>query len=82
MEKKDPKYIRGKYTEAQNESTKKWQKKAYDDHRLRLKKGQKAILQEIAAAHNMSLNGFIVAAIYNYVEQLEKEYEESQNTNE
>lgn len=71
MDKKEPRYIRGKYTEAQKESTKKWQKKAYDDIRLRLKKGQKADLQKIAAQHNMSLNGFITEAIFCYVEKLE-----------
>lgn len=77
MENNEPKYIRGKYTAAAKESTKRYQAKAYDDIRLRLKKGEKAIVQEIAAKHNYSMNSFIVEAIFRFAEELEKQAEES-----
>lgn len=77
MENNEPKYIRGKYTAAAKESTKRYQAKAYDDIRLRMKKGEKAIIQEIAAKHNYSMNSFIVEAIFRFAEELEKQAEES-----
>lgn len=77
MENNEPKYIRGKYTAAAKESTKRYQAKAYDDIRLRMKKGEKAIVQEIAAKHNYSMNSFIVEAIFRFAEELEKQAEES-----
>ncbi len=70
-DKKEPRYIRGHYSVGQKEATARYNAKAYDDIRLRLKKGQKADLQKIAAQHNMSLNGFITEAIFCYVEKLE-----------
>lgn len=73
MENNEPKYIRGKYTAAAKESTKRYQAKAYDDIRLRLKKGEKAIVQEIAAKHNYSMNSFIVEAIFRFAEELEEQ---------
>lgn len=77
MDNNEPKYIRGKYTAAAKESTKRYQAKAYDDIRLRLKKGEKAIVQEIAAKHNYSMNSFIVEAIYRFAEELEKQASEA-----
>ena len=61
MDNNEPKYIRGKYTPAAKDATKRYQAKAYDDVRLRFKKGDKAKVQEIAANHGFSMNSFILS---------------------
>ena len=77
-EKKEPKFIRGKSPPAAKEATKRYQAKAYDDIRLRMKKGDKAALQEIAAKHNYSMNSFILEAIYRFIDELEGKSEETE----
>lgn len=76
-EKKEPKYIRGKYSQGQKESTAKYNAKAYDEIKVRVKKGNKEGLKEIAAMFNMSLNNFILNAIDSYIFELEKQAQES-----
>ena len=53
------------YNEAQKKATAKYQAKAYDDIRLRVKKGQKAVIQAHAQAKGLSLNAYIVGLIEN-----------------
>ena len=53
-EKKEPRYIRGKYTQAQKEASMRYNAKAYDEIKLRVPKGEKANLQEFAAEHHTS----------------------------
>lgn len=43
-------------------------KKAYDDIRLQVKKGEKDIIKAFAESKGMSLNGFINSAIKNAME--------------
>lgn len=76
-EKKEPKYIRGKYSQGQKEATAKYNAKAYDEIKVRVKKGNKDSLKEIAAMFNMSLNNFILNAIDSYIDELEKQVQES-----
>ena len=72
MDNNEPKYIRGKYTPAAKDATKRYQAKAYDDIRLRFKKGDKAKVQEIAANHGFSMNSFILEAIDRFIYELEE----------
>jgi len=70
-EKKEPKYIRGKYTPAAKEATKRYQAKAYDEIKVRVPKGVKANLQEFAAEHNTSLNALFTEAVYKLIYEME-----------
>lgn len=81
-EKKEPKYIRGHYSQGQKESTAKYNAKAYDEIKVRVKKGNKEGLKQIAAMFNMSLNNFILNAIDTYIAELEKQYQEQSETSE
>jgi uncharacterized protein (DUF1778 family) len=50
----------------ENSATKakeKYNAKTYEDIRLRVKAGEKAIIETYAAEHELSLNGFITQAI-------------------
>lgn len=40
-----------------------YNKKAYDEMKIRVKKGQKATIEAYAKAHGKSLNGFVSEAI-------------------
>ena len=66
---KSPRYIRGKYTEGQKESTRKYNEKAYDRIELKVTKGQKPILQEHAKSKGESLNSFVNRAINETMER-------------
>ena len=77
-EKKEPKYIRGKYTPAAKEATKRYQAKAYDEIKVRVPKGQKANLQEFAAEHNTSLNALFIEAVYKLIGEIELQEIEAQ----
>lgn len=68
--KKEPRYIRGKYTPAAKEATKRYQKSAYDDIKVRVPKGRRAELQEIAAINGISLNYMFVLAVNEFISKL------------
>jgi len=68
-EKKSPRYIRGKYSEGQKESTAKYQAKAYDDIKMRVTKGKKYDLQVHAESQGESLNGFLNRAVNETIER-------------
>ena len=68
--KKEPRYIRGKSTPAAKEATKRYQKSAYDDIKVRVPKGRRAELQEIAAKNGISLNYMFVLAVNEFISKL------------
>ena len=49
-----------KYTEAQNKSTQKYIKKAYDDIKVRVPKGRRELYKAHAEAQGKSLNQLII----------------------
>ena len=49
-----------------------YNKANYEEIKIRVKKGEKAILQEVAAVKGMSLNAYVLAAIEKYRESSEK----------
>ena len=54
---------RSRYTEAQAKAAKKYLKESVEDIRIRVPKGDKAKVQEHAAAMGESMNSFVVRAI-------------------
>lgn len=52
-----------KYSEAQKEATARYNKKAYDRIDLVVKKGQRQVIKDFAAAQGKSLNRFILDAV-------------------
>lgn len=48
------------YTKASGQAVDRYCKKAYDDVRIRVKKGQKAIIQKRADEMNKSINSYMV----------------------
>ena len=59
-----------KYYDSQKEATARYNKKAYDRINVIVKKGQRQIIKDFAAAQGKSLNRFICDAIQ---EQMNKE---------
>ena len=51
------------YTKASGQAVNRYSKKAYDDVRVRVKKGQKEIIQKRAELLNKSVNGYITDLI-------------------
>lgn len=47
------------YTQASNKAVQKYNKKAYDDLRIRVKKGEAEKIKAHAESKGMSLNGYI-----------------------
>lgn len=56
-------------SEAQKRASEKWQKEKVDDLRVRVPKGQRAVIQDHAAKQGESLNGFINRAIKEAMER-------------
>lgn len=54
---------KSRYTEAQAKAAKKYLKESVEDIRIRVPKGDKAKVQEHAAAMGESMNSFVVRAI-------------------
>jgi predicted HicB family RNase H-like nuclease len=52
------------YTQASNKAVQKYNKKAYDDLRIRVKKGEGDIIKIHAKSQGESLNSFVVRAIH------------------
>lgn len=59
-----------KYYDSQKEATARYNKKAYDRINVIVKKGQRQIIKDYAAAQGKSLNRFILDAVE---EQMKKE---------
>lgn len=51
------------YTKASGQAVNRYSKKAYDDVRVRVKKGQKELIQARATELNKSINSYIVDLI-------------------
>lgn len=51
------------YTKASGQAVNRYSKKAYDDVRVRVKKGQKELIQKRAEQLKKSINGYIVDLI-------------------
>ena len=74
---KEPRYIRGKYTQAQSEANERYRAKAYDEIKIRVPKGEKAKLQEFAAEHKTSLNSLFVDGVYRLIYEIEHPEDEN-----
>lgn len=57
------------YTQASNKAVQKYNKKAYDDLRIRVKKGKGDIIKAHAKKQGESLNSFVVRAIDETIER-------------
>lgn len=51
------------YTQATNKAVQKYNKKTYDDLRIRVKKGEAANIKAHAQSKGMSLNAYIIGLI-------------------
>lgn len=60
-----------KYSEAQKEATARYNKKAYDRIDLVVKKGQRQVIKDFAAAQGKSLNRFILDAVEKEMNKIE-----------
>ena len=52
-----------KYTQSQNKATQKYIKANYDEVRIRIPKGKKAILKEKAREEGKSLNQYVISRL-------------------
>lgn len=57
------------YTEAQKKATAKYHAKAYDEIKLRVKKGEKERISDHAQSKGLSVNSYIVGLIKKDIEQ-------------
>ena len=57
------------YTQASNKAVQKYNKKAYDDLRIRVKKGNGEIIKSHAAQMGESINAFVTRAIDETIER-------------
>ena len=57
------------YTQASNKAVQRYNKKAYDDLRIRVKKGNGEIIKSHAAQMGESINAFVTRAIDETIER-------------
>ena len=63
------------YSEAQKKAVKKYNEKAYDEIKLRVKKGQKQIIQEYASTHeDKTVNQLLNRLLKNEIPELSEEW--------
>lgn len=60
------------YSEAQKKAVKKYNEKAYDEIKIRVKKGNKEIIQTHAESINETVNGMINRLLENEIPDLTK----------
>lgn len=60
---------KGRYTEAQAKAAKKYLKESVEDVRIRVPKGQKAVIKNHAEKQGESMNAFVVRAINETIER-------------
>ena len=58
------------YSEAQKKAVKKYNEKSYDEIKLRVKKGNKEIIQKHAEAKNETVNGMINRLLENEIPEI------------
>ncbi len=68
--KKDPKFIRGIYTDAQNKLTQRYIKDNYDEIKVRVYKGERSYYAEYAKKMKTSMNRFCIDAMNFYIEYI------------
>ena len=60
---------RSRYTEAQKRAAEKYLKESVEDIRIRVPKGQKAIIKDYAESKGESMNQFVIRAINETMER-------------
>lgn len=60
------------YSESQKKAVKKYNEKAYDEIKLRVKKGNKEIIQKYASNNNETVNGMINRLLENEIPEIKK----------
>ena len=60
------------YSESQKKAVKKYNEKAYDEIKLRVKKGNKEIIQNYASSNNETVNGMINRLLENEIPEIKK----------
>ena len=58
------------YSEAQKKAVKKYNEKSYDEIKIRVKKGNKEIIQKHAADKNETVNGMINRLLENEIPEI------------
>lgn len=61
------------YSEAQKKAVKKYNEKTYDEIKLRVKKGNKKIIQEYADVNGETVNGMINRLLESEIPQISKQ---------
>ena len=61
-----------KYSDAQKEATARYNKKTYDRIDVIVKKGQRQIIKDYAAAQGKSLNRFVLDAVENEIRRIKE----------
>ena len=60
------------YSEAQKKAVKKYNEKSYDEIKLRVKKGNKEIIQKYAESKNETVNGMINRLLENEIPEIQE----------
>lgn len=60
------------YSEAQKKAVKKYNEKSYDEIKIRVKKGNKEIIQKHAADKNETVNGMINRLLENEIPEIKR----------
>lgn len=60
------------YSEAQKKAVKKYNEKSYDEIKLRVKKGNKEIIQNYASTNNETVNRLINRLLENEIPEIKK----------
>lgn len=60
------------YSEAQKKAVKKYNEKVYDEIKVRIKKGNKAIIKKHAESQNETVNGMINRLLENEIPEIKK----------
>lgn len=60
---------KSRYTEAQKKAAEKYLKESVEDVRIRVPKGQKAVIKEHAEQQGESMNAFVIRAIREAMER-------------
>lgn len=60
------------YSEAQKKAVKKYNEKSYDEIKLRVKKGNKEIIQKYATDNNETVNGMINRLLENEIPEIKE----------
>lgn len=60
------------YSEAQKKAVKKYNEKSYDEIKLRVKKGNKDIIQRYATSKNETVNGLLNRLLENEIPEIMK----------